>query len=168
MNIRVVICIVFLSLLHLACSQDDGTGPGKIHWDREVCERCIMSIGDHSYAAQIRGGKSDHPARLYKFDDIGCAVIWLDQQSWKNRDDIRIWVNEESSGKWIDAETAWYVNANNTPMNYGLGAQLQHTPESINFEQARVHIFDVEKRLNTHFGLPHSTPLSSDDSLDKP
>ncbi len=159
---RVVIISVLLSFLQFACSKDNEGGPGKIRWDREVCERCAMTIGDHSFAAQIRGGEPDQPARLYKFDDIGCAVIWLDQQSWKDEAYVGMWVSEESSGEWIDAQMAWYVKANNTPMDYGLGAQIVKTPESFDFEQARKLIFDKEKHLNIHHGLPHTTPLSTE------
>ena len=77
MYTRVLLSFFFLFLV--ACSPEEFTGPGEIRWDREVCKRCNMSVGDRFYAAQVRGAPAEEKTELYKFDDIGCAVIWLEK-----------------------------------------------------------------------------------------
>ncbi len=155
------IIIIILVLVFLAgCSREEENGPGKVRWDREVCARCAMAISDRNYSAQIRGGRPDRETKLYKFDDIGCAIIWLNKQNWKNDPRTKIWVNDHRNGNWLDAKTAWYVKARNTPMDYGLGAQSDQLPGTLNFTEATVHINKEEQRLDSHHGQPQSTPPS--------
>ncbi len=138
---------ITLLLLLPGCSGEPDTGPAKIRWDREVCARCAMAISDPHYAAQIRGGPSDRKTKVYKFDDIGCAVVWLDEQPWKNDPRTEIWVTDFRNGKWIDATKAWYLTGKKTPMDYGLGAQPDPAEGALDFSQAREHINDVEQKL---------------------
>lgn len=152
--------LLSLSILS-ACSKEPDTGPGEVRWDREVCERCMMAIGDHRFAAQVRGGASGAQQNLYKFDDLGCAVIWLDQQSWKDNPDVEIWVNDFNTEQWIDARSAAYVPDKLSPMNYGLGAQRKSTHNSLNFEQARERIYKIEEKYNLHHGTLHTTPFDN-------
>jgi copper chaperone NosL len=145
-------------LLMTACSNEPETGPGEVRWDRETCERCVMTLSDPNSSAQIRGGPEGEVQKLIKFDDLGCAVIWLDQQSWKDNPQIEIWVNQYQTGDWIDARQAYYVKNQLTPMNYGLGAQLEAAPDALSFAEAREHIYKVEEELNLHGGALHLTP----------
>ncbi len=155
---------VWLGLMTLAltgCSQGPDTGPGEVRWDRDICVRCAMAISDPMYSAQIRvhppgGGRS----KLYKFDDIGCAVIWLDQQPFKEDPSVEIWVNDYHTGKWIDARKAWYVPGRVTPMGYGLGATIRKEPGAMDFSAARRHIYQVEQSYHLHRGETpdHSHP----------
>ena len=151
-------------LVLTACSRAPETGPGKVRWDRDTCVRCGMAISDPMYSAQIRvhphgGGKS----KLYKFDDIGCAVIWLDQQPFKDDPSVEIWVNDYQTGKWIDARKAWYVPGRVTPMGYGLGATTRKEPGAMDFAAARKHIYQVEQSYHLHRGAAsdHSHPETS-------
>ena len=139
-----------------ACSGEPQTGPGKVRWDRELCTRCAMSVSDRNYAAQIRGGPQGREPRLFKFDDIGCAVIWLDQQPWKNDPAVEIWVNDYRTGDWLDARKAWYVTGQTTPMDYALGATSDKTDGALDFAEARKHIYAVEERFQLHSGQPSS------------
>ena len=95
--------LLMLILLVAGCSQQADTGPVEVRWDRENCERCAMAVGDRNYSAQVRGGAVETKTRVYKFDDIGCAVIWLDKQAWKDDSRTEIWVTDYRSGDWIDA-----------------------------------------------------------------
>ena len=79
--------LLLIAFLLAGCSGEDATGPGEVRWDRESCARCAMAVSDRHFSAQVRGGAAGQRTRLYKFDDIGCAVVWLDQQDWK--DDAR-------------------------------------------------------------------------------
>ena len=90
--------------------------------------------------------------RLYKFDDIGCAVVWLDGQPWKDDARTEIWVTDQHSGEWIDARLASYVTGKVTPMDYGLGAQREASPGAMNFNGAVEQIHAVDARKHLHGG----------------
>jgi len=140
----------FFLLALLACSPEQETGPGEVRWDRETCTRCNMAIGDRHYAAQIRGAAAGDRTRIYKFDDIGCAVTWLEKQNWKNDPRTEIWVADYRNAEWIDARKASYVTGKISPMNYGLGAQAEVTAGALDFAQAKAHIMLEEKERHQH------------------
>lgn len=152
-----ILLIIFAALL-AGCSAEPQTGPGEVRWDREICERCAMAVSDPRYSAQVRGGAAGGAGKLYKFDDIGCAVLWLEQQPWKNDAATELWVNSHRNGEWIDARSAWYVTGKITPMDYGLGAQREKTDNSINFTLAVERIHEKEKQLSSHRHAPTLTP----------
>jgi len=152
--------IAALLLLLAGCSGDAGTGPVEVKWDRDVCERCRMVLSDRLYSAQIRGAAEGQKTKVYRFDDIGCAVLWLEQQPWRDDPRTEIWVNDYRTGAWIDARTAYYVRERITPMAYGLGAQTDPLPGALNYAAAVEHIHIVEQRFNTPDAL--SNTLSSD------
>ena len=154
--------LLLLLLLLAGCSGEPDTGPGKVRWDREICERCAMAVSDRSYSAQLRGGPAGKKTRLYKFDDIGCAVIWLDQQPWKDDPRTEIWVTDHRTGEWIDARSAGYVAGKITPMAYGLGAQPGPAEGMLDFTAAREHIYTVEERQNIHGGSHQHTSPTED------
>ncbi len=150
--------VLFSAVLPLlsACGSDKQGGPGKVRWDRQVCERCAMALSDWRFAAQVRSGED--PGKLFRFDDIGCAVIWLDKQSWKNHPDTEIWVNDSRSGDWIDAKLAWYLEGAHSPMGFNLSAQPMSADGALDFENAVKRVWEVETRDHIHGGgLDHST-----------
>ena len=142
----------FFFLLISACSPEQTTGPGEVRWDRETCTRCNMALGDRNYAAQVRRTPAGEKSNLYKFDDIGCAVIWLEKQPWKDEFHTEIWVTDYRSGKWIDARKASYVKGKISPMNYGLGAESEFTKGALDFSQATEYIMIAEKEHHRHGG----------------
>lgn len=145
------------------CTPDEVTGPGEIRWDRETCTRCNMAVGDRAFAAQVRGGPTGEKSRLFKFDDIGCAVIWLDKQSWKDHAQTEVWVADHRNGEWIDARKAFYVKGKISPMNYGLGAQLEAADDALDYQQAIAHIRTAESEHHRHGGHdPASKPVISE------
>jgi len=81
---RVLYSWLLPAFLLPGCSGQDATGPVDVRWDRETCERCAMAVGDRYSASQVRGAPAGQSTRVYTFDDIGCAVIWLDEQPWKD------------------------------------------------------------------------------------
>ncbi|MBT3348256.1 MAG: hypothetical protein HOM84_05195 [Thiotrichales bacterium] len=146
-----------LTLLLLGCGGDPATGPVEITWDRDNCSRCVMALSDRRHGAQIRGGER-HQA--YTFDDIGCAVLWLETQSWKSDPATEIWVNDFDStkgdNKWVEARSAKYIRITHTPMNYGFSAinsMDDSSPYSseqtiYNFTQMREAVFKQEEEFN--------------------
>lgn len=60
--------------------------------------------------------------KKYKFDDIGCAILWVKEENINWIDNAKIWITDVKTGKWIDARTAFYDTLNITPMGYGFAA----------------------------------------------
>jgi len=150
---------LLLACLLCGCSTGDATGPGEVRWDRETCTRCGMAIGDRYGAAQVRGGPAGELTRLYRFDDIGCAVVWLDDQPWADDPRTGIWVTDHRDGRWIDARQASYVTGIRTSMGYGLGAQRVAAVNGMDFASARYYIHGIEQREHIHgggFRHPHA------------
>jgi hypothetical protein len=115
-SLDVVAAAALLSVL--ACTQD-GDGPARIVWDRDVCKACSMVISDRHFAAQVRGGPKQAVA---KFDDLGCMMKWLDQQPWADEPATKVWVARQSDGEWLDGRTARYVAGRTSPMGFNFGA----------------------------------------------
>lgn len=156
---RLLLSLIFLGVL-AGCSGEPETGPAEVKWDRDVCERCRMVLSDRLYSAQVRGGAEGQKTKVYRFDDIGCAVLWLEQQPWRGDPRTEIWVNDYRTGAWIDARAAYYVKERITPMAYGLGAQADPVPEALSYAQALEHVHLVEQRFNSPDAL--SETLSRD------
>ncbi len=143
----------YLALLTLAavlagCSGKPETGPGDVRWDRDTCARCAMAVSDRHYAAQVRGGSAGQKTRLHFFDDVGCAVFWLDEQDWKADSRTEVWVTDWRDGEWIDARAAWYVEGKTTPMDFGLGAQAERDEGALDYARAVAFIHDRRQRAH--------------------
>ena len=106
-----------------ACGPADGTGPAEVRWDRDACERCRMAVSDRSYAAQVRGGPAGERTAAFLFDDLGCAVLWLAEQAWREDPRTEVWVADCESGQWLDGRSCAYLEGRLTPMDFGLGAR---------------------------------------------
>ncbi|MCW8891355.1 MAG: hypothetical protein OQL20_11915 [Sedimenticola sp.] len=135
------------------CGGPPETGPGEVKWDRSACERCRMVLSDRVHAAQVRLFPAEKKrSKLLQFDDIGCAVIWLEGEGkqWKDDPKTEIWVTDREGRGWLDARKATYLRGDVTPMEYGLGAQADPVDGGLDFAQAMAHIFDIEKRFNLH------------------
>lgn len=130
----------------IACSPRIETGPGEVRWDRDICVRCTMVLSDHFFTAQIRGGEEGRRTKLYFFDDIGCAILWLDQQEWKEDPRTEIWIPDYRSGEWMEARSVWYKTGLVTPMDYGLGALPGKAEGLLDFDQALEVIYQRDKR----------------------
>lgn len=149
-RMRAVIVTMFMGWLVLGCG-DAGTGPVKVHWDRDGCERCGMMLSDRYHAVQLRYLDVQQRSRVRLFDDFGCAMIWLEDKPWRDHPTTEIWVTDHATGEWIDARRAYYIEGEVTPMEYGLGAQrLPTIKEGLNFAEATQHIFEREQRYNQH------------------
>ena len=151
---RYLFIFATLTLGLSACSGEPETGPVEVKWDQNNCERCRMMLSDRNFAAQIRYFPEGKRSRAVKFDDIGCAVLWLKDQQWKDDPKTQIWVTDHRGGEWIDARKATYIGKNNSPMGYDLGAQAEAEPDGLNFAEAKQYIEEVENKFNVH-GTQH-------------
>ncbi len=138
---------VFLLLSSLTgCSGKPKTGPEEVRWDRVMCARCIMAVSDHNFSAQVRGGPAEKRSKVYFFDDLGCAVLWLDEQPWQDDPRTEIWVNDHTNGSWINAQESYYSLGHITPMDFELGAQTTKDSTTLNYNQAQKHIRQREQQ----------------------
>ena len=138
--------IPLLLILFLGCEKKDENGIAKMHWDRDMCERCKMAISERKFAFMIVNPKSK---KSYKFDDIGCGVLWLDEEKIPWKDDAIYWITDAKDGHWIDAKTAYYTDESITPMAYGLAAySSEHKPSNmkiLSFQDAIKVVYEVEE-----------------------
>ena len=115
---------LFLALFFTGCDQKPVGGAVEMHWDRDMCVRCQMAISDRKFAVQILNPQN---GKAYKFDEIGCAVLWLDEEKIPWKEKAIIWVTDAKTGKWIDARKAKYVDGAITPMAFGFAAYTEET-----------------------------------------
>jgi copper chaperone NosL len=120
-EVCVTITLLVLISFSVGCRENAHTGPGKIHWDRQACEHCQMVISERRHAVQIR---EIGERRTHAFDDLGCALLWLDGRESVSSDgeDPEIWVRNASGADWIDARNARFEEGQSTPMAYGFSS----------------------------------------------
>ena len=147
-NLSLFSIIILLGLT--PCEKKDATEIHNVHWDRDMCERCKMVVSDRQHATQVI-----NPAtrRSYMYDDIGCAVLWFEEEKIEWADKAKIWVTDITTGKWIDARTALYDTNNITSMAFGFGAHenngtIKKGEETVNFVEISKRIFEIEASQN--------------------
>jgi len=125
--------IFALGLFFSACDSSVDTGVKEVKFDREVCERCKMIISDRNYAVQI---VNPTDGKRYYHDDIGCAILWFkeNQLSWEK--DAIIYVTDAKTGKWIDAQKAFWTYGAVTPMDFGFSAYAEKQMDIENYDFA--------------------------------
>lgn len=118
------------------------TAAVKMHWDRDMCVRCVMVISDRKNAAQVRNPKN---GKTYLYDDIGCVILWFKEEKIAWKDEAVIWVTDVKTGEWINARTAFYDTENITPMGYGFSAHK--TKDTIEQGQEIIDFAEVTRRV---------------------
>jgi len=114
------VLLLLSMLLFLACGEKQETNSAaQMHWDRDMCARCVMVVSDRKNSVQL---KIKDSKKYYKFDDLGCMIIWANDEKIDIKNDANIWVTDVKTGEWIDAKTALYTSGNSTPMDYGYSA----------------------------------------------
>ena len=117
---RSVIGLIPLTAFSLAGCMKQTEGAETVHYGRETCAMCGMIISDAHYAAEIRGATDK---ALVKFDDIGCAIHWLDNAKWDDTAIAEFWVMDSEDGTtWLEARKAAYLGGVVSPMDYGHAA----------------------------------------------
>jgi len=132
------------------CEKKSIGGVEKMHWDRDMCERCKMAISERKFAVQMIDPKT---GKDYKFDDLGCAVLWLKEEKIPWADQAIIWITDAKTGAWIDARKAKYVSGIITPMAYGFAAYSDTTlpkgAKVLNYPSVAKKIEEIEKENST-------------------
>ena len=119
---------VWLALIMIVsfwgCERKIELGVHDVHWDRDMCVRCKMVVSERQYAAQTTDPTT---GKTYYFDDIGCVVLWFEEEKIEWADKAIIWVTDVNSGEWINAKEAKWSTISITPMAFGYAA---HKPGS--------------------------------------
>ncbi|NPA45934.1 MAG: hypothetical protein GXO24_01830 [Chlorobi bacterium] len=110
-------------LVMAGCAKKVDFNPRPINYDRDVCYVCKMGLDNPKYNVQAINERGE----IRWYDDIGCLAEDMrdgDFNKWKGNK-YKIWIGDANTGKWIDAEKAWYRYGDDTPMGYGYGALAQ-------------------------------------------
>ena len=137
--------LLFLSLSTTGCEKKSTTNVAEVHWDRDMCARCVMVVSDRHNTTQVRNPDT---GKTYMFDDIGCMAVWFKEEKISWRDKAIVWITDVNTGKWIDARKAFYDTNNITPMAYGFSAHK--TKESIKKGEEVIDYDEVLKRVLSH------------------
>lgn len=105
---------IFLILL-VGCD----TGPQPIHFGKDVCDFCKMTIMDKKFGAELVNSKG----KAQKFDSGECMVNFLKADLGYIANQCYI-VNYENPGELLDAEKAFYLHGGQvqSPMGGNLAA----------------------------------------------
>jgi copper chaperone NosL len=146
---------IIVGALLIGCGPRSDTGPGEIHWDRQTCERCQMVISERRHAVQIRelGAR-----RIHAFDDLGCALLWLEEQKLLpgSEGGPEVWAMDSTASDWIDAREAQFEAGLTTPMAYGFGVATH----GISLAEVGAQVRETE--LNRRSGIANRV-LQNDD-----
>jgi len=133
---------VFLVFSFNACEKKSTTEVATVHWDRDMCARCVMVVSDRHNTTQVIDPKT---GKKYMFDDIGCIALWFDEENIEWKDKAVVWITDVNTGEWIDAKKAFYDTENITPMAYGFSAHK--SKDSIKAGQEIVNYDEVLRRV---------------------
>jgi nitrous oxide reductase accessory protein NosL len=130
------ILAITLLIFQMGCQERSKSDIAKIHWDRDMCAKCVMVISDRQNSVQVR----DPKGKTYMFDDIGCMVLWFKENNttWQNQ--AKVWITDLKTSKWIDARKAFYTKGHVTPMAYGFSAYK--TKASIIDKDKKIYLFN--------------------------
>ena len=143
----VVMAAVFIAIFGIP-KKNSEMKPVPIRWGEDTCARCDMSIVDAYHAVEIINPTTK---KVYKFDDIGCAVLWLyKEHKFKWAKKAVIWVTSAKNGAWIPAKSACWVSGQITPMGFGFGAYKEKPKQykkCIPWKQLVKEIFAKEEKF---------------------
>ncbi|ADD67727.1 hypothetical protein Dacet_0949 [Denitrovibrio acetiphilus DSM 12809] len=131
---------------HTEQKAEDGVKLRKIDTGKDVCKKCNMKIEVPAFAALTL---NKHNKTQEVFDDLGCAVVWLDTvNGW---DDHMIYVPDLDTLKWLSLDEAVLAKGYVSPMNYGIGAHrdrsfVESGKTIINKDEAIEFIREVYKK----------------------
>ena len=129
------------SILLLACGEP-ATGPVAISWDRDACDRCGMTLSDRRFGAQLR---LPHTRGAHRFDDVGCALLWLEQDATTGDVPTEFWVRDLGGEQWLDARAAAYRDGEPSPMGYGFGAVALASDGTLGLDAVRERVLEQER-----------------------
>jgi len=140
--IKIILLATVIAFVQTGCKERSKTSPTKVHWDRDMCARCVMVVSDRKNTVQVRNPST---GQTFMFDDLGCTILWFKENNTTWKDKAVIWITDAKTGKWIDARKAFYDTENITPMAYGFSAYK--TKESIGKGKEIIDFNELSKRV---------------------
>lgn len=137
-----VLLLLVIGMVFLACEKKAETGVAEIHWDRDMCSRCVMVVSDRKNTIQVRNPET---SKTYMFDDMGCMALWFEEEKIEWKDKAIVWTTDVESGEFIDARAAFYDTNNVTPMAFGFSAHK--LKNSIKKDEEIISYDEVIKRV---------------------
>jgi len=143
---KVLLAIPLVLMLN-GCQEKQTGEQHKVHWDRDMCDRCKMVMSERNHAVQVINPQTN---KAHNFDDIGCAILWFKEEKIQWKDQANIWIADIESAKWIDARHAFYDTEKLTPMGFGFRAykekdSIKDGDEVINFEELKTRILNKKQ-----------------------
>lgn len=90
-------------------------GPQPVAWDKEPCGHCRMHVSEPPFAAQL----ITTDGRVFHYDDPGC----LFRHVVAERPPVhQTWFHDHEADRWIDGNSARFVEVEMSPMGYLRGA----------------------------------------------
>ncbi|HHW37699.1 MAG TPA: hypothetical protein GXX18_10745 [Bacillales bacterium] len=111
--LRSFFSLSMLVILLASCGKAGLILPQAIDEEVDICEACTMMVQDNQFSAQIVTPSGS----IYKFDDIGCMAMYIND----NLPVGQPYVRDFYSGEWVEVDHASFVFTDGveTPMNYG-------------------------------------------------
>jgi len=88
-------------------------------------------------SSNIHTAKIELKNRIYSFDDMGCLILWAKDKNI-NIDNVQVFAND--TGRYTEANNAYFTINEKTPMNYGFSAYE-------NFKEGTIKIDEVKLRM---------------------
>ena len=95
---------ILAAVLFSSCTRE----PEAIHFGKDLCHHCKMTIIDNKFGAEIVTAKG----KIFKFDAVECLRDYYGKE-YKNtasEDDLYLTVDYNSPGNFIDATNATFLN----------------------------------------------------------
>ena len=146
-------------LLLAGCKSSVNFEPVEVKYDRDMCKRCVMAVSDRLHSAQVVDPKT---GEHFFFDDMGCALLWLEEQNFDWKDDAIVYFTDGNDGSWIDGKKAVLAREFITPMSFGIAAfkdknSVPEGKEFVTYEQAKEIFLAIkaERVKNKEHGKMH-------------
>lgn len=119
-------------LLVAGCQQSAPQAEEPI-WGKQPCGHCAMLLSERVHGAQVLTIQEER----HFFDDVGCLVAWDAEHPGQAKQRWARQFDQDPKGTgWLPAESAVYMRAQHTPMDFGFVA-LAH-PEAAQPAQPKV------------------------------
>lgn len=150
---RTLLLIVVGVFLLAGCGGNQSFEPVEINPEIDVCEICNMGIAHEYYATEIISRDGD----VYKFDDIGCMVEFLEHDKSIAKDKVaKQYVRDSETGEWLELEHAYHAFYPDfwTPMANGFVTfKNKERAESFIKEQGMGELYNYEQLKKHKWGF---------------
>ncbi len=137
-----LLSLLFAIFTFTGCRQEANINARQVHYDRDMCARCAMVVSDRHNTVQVINPQTN---KVYMFDDIGCMILWFNEEHIEWASQAVIWITDLDTGEWIDARKALYDTENITPMAYGFSAHK--SKDTIKKGQEIINYKEVARRV---------------------